>query len=128
MGIRPLKHVRWNLFIAIAIYLKLLTIAANISINRCSRSPRSASDDSILFYHPKAILTSLMSEFWQWWDTLAVYLFWLMTEKKYLMEISMETSLHFGILNICLYLYRKCWTNIFVFHDAKLLVPLVSTI
>ena len=39
----------------------------NISISRCCRNPRSASGNSILFYYDytKAILTSLISEFWQ---------------------------------------------------------------
>ena len=49
-GLRPPQHVRWNIFKAIAIYLKLLTIVVNSSISRCSRSPRSTSDNSILFY------------------------------------------------------------------------------
>ena len=42
------QHVKWNLFIAIAIYVKLLTLAAKISISRCCRSAISASDNSIL--------------------------------------------------------------------------------
>ena len=43
-------------FIEIAIYLKLLTIAANIPMSRCYKSPRSASNNNILFYYTKAIL------------------------------------------------------------------------
>ena len=35
---------------------------------------RSASDKNILFYYTKAILTTLMSEFWQQ-NTLAEYIF-----------------------------------------------------
>ena len=66
-------------------YLLEAVIAANVSITRYCRCPRSSSDNRILFYYTKAILTPLMSEFWQW-DILAVYVFWLiMTEKKYLM-------------------------------------------
>ena len=61
-----MKHLRWNPFIAIANYLKPLTIAVNISIIRCCMCPRFTFVNSILlFYHTKAIITSLMSEFWQ---------------------------------------------------------------
>ena len=83
MGLRPPQHVRWNIFKAIGIYLKLFIIVANISISRCCRSPRSTSDNSIVFYDDcnKSTLTSLISEFWQW-DTWAVCVFWMLTEKK----------------------------------------------
>ena len=64
MGLRPPKHEKQNIFIAIAIYLNPLTFAANGSISRCYRSPRSASGNST-FHYTKPILTSLMSEFWQ---------------------------------------------------------------
>ena len=65
MDLRPPQHVRWNIFKATAIYLQLLTIVTNICISRCCRSPRSTSDNSILFYddYDKSMLTSLMSEF-----------------------------------------------------------------
>ena len=43
-------------------YLKSLTIEANISISRCCMSLRSASDNSMLFYYTKAIPASLMSK------------------------------------------------------------------
>ena len=33
MGLRPLEHVRWKYFVAIAIHLKPLTIVANISVD-----------------------------------------------------------------------------------------------
>ena len=62
MSLRPLQHVRWNTFIAIAIYLKLLTITANISISRCCRSPRSASDT--VSYFTMIILKQYFSNFW----------------------------------------------------------------
>ena len=54
-----------TLFIVVAIYLIPLTIVVNISINRCCRSPWSASDNSILFYHTKAwILSEYYSNVW----------------------------------------------------------------
>ena len=48
-------------FIEIAIYLKPLTIAANIPMSRCYKSPRSASNNSILFYYTKAILVLFLA-------------------------------------------------------------------
>ena len=47
-----------TLFTAIAIYLIPLTIIVNISINRYCRSPRSASDISVLFYYTKVWILS----------------------------------------------------------------------
>ena len=60
-----MQDVRRNIFIAIANYLKLFTIAANITNSRYYMSARSAPDNSTLFHYTKAILTSPMSEFWQ---------------------------------------------------------------
>ena len=60
-----MQDVRRNIFIAIANYLKLFTIAANITNSRYYMSARSAPDNSTLFHYTKAILTSAMSEFWQ---------------------------------------------------------------
>ena len=80
MGLRPLEHVRWKFFIAVAIkaeawkFFIAVAIKAEAFIEavnycseylRCCRSSRSASDDSILSYYTKATLTSLMSEFLQ---------------------------------------------------------------
>ena len=50
------------------------TVVVNISIGRYCGTPRTASDNSILFCYTKAILTTLMSEFWQQ-DTLAEFSF-----------------------------------------------------
>ena len=33
MGLRPLEHLRWKFFIAIAIHLKPLTMVADISVD-----------------------------------------------------------------------------------------------
>ena len=52
-------------FIAIAIYLIPFTIMVNISINRCCRSPRSSSDNSVLFYYTQVwILSEYYSNVW----------------------------------------------------------------
>ena len=53
------------------------TVVINISMGRYYGTARSASDKNILFYYTKAILTTLMSEFWQQ-NTLAEYIFWFM--------------------------------------------------
>ena len=61
MGLRTLEHVRWKCFIAIAIHLKPLTTVANISVDVAG-----VLDPPLkTVYYAKAILTSLMSEFWQ---------------------------------------------------------------
>ena len=61
MGLRPLEHVRWKFFKAIAIQLKPLTIVANISVDVAG----VLDPPLTTIYYIKAILTSLMSEFWQ---------------------------------------------------------------
>ena len=53
-----------TLFIAI-VYLIPLTIIVNISINWYCRSPRSVSDNSMLFYYTKCwILSEYYSNLW----------------------------------------------------------------
>ena len=120
MDLRPLKHLRWNPSIAIANYLKPLTIAVKISIIRFYKSHRSAFGNSILlFYNTKAMLTSLMPEFWQQ-DTLVEYIFWSVSEKTYLLIKGLVSKFVF-----C-YFYILFWRNIFVLHDFKPLIPLVG--
>ena len=61
MGLRTLEHVRWKFFMVIAIHLKPLTIVANISVDVVG----VLDPPLTTVYYTKAILTSLMSEFWQ---------------------------------------------------------------
>ena len=64
-----MQHLRWNPFIAIANYMRPLTIIVNISIIKVLDQPLTKS----LFYHTKAILTSIMPEFWQQETFGAIY-------------------------------------------------------
>ena len=64
----------------------------------------------------------------QEYSTLAEYIFWLVTEKTYLMVKDLGGKFVFWYFYILVLSVTKFWRNIFVLHlhDVKPLVPLVS--
>ena len=126
-----------TLFIAIAIYLISLTIIVNISINRYCRSPRSASDISVLFYYTKVwILSEYYSNVRSSHQRCSMTKGVLGNFTKFTGK-HLHQSLFFNkvaglrpeacnfIKKETLAQWREFWRNIFVFHYVK---PLVSTL